>query len=76
MEQNGLKGVQHGLWAIAASLLILTLSLMLTKKPRYLPNAGLILDTYTGQQFRLNNTNAPVKAPTIRFDKFTGKISD
>jgi len=76
MVQSGLKGIQYGLWAIAASLIILTLSLMLAKKPRYLIGPRTVLDSYTGQQFHLNNNNARVKKPTYRLDELTKKISD
>ena len=76
MEQHGLKGIQYGLWAIAVSLLFLTLSLTLTKKPRYLPDGPRVIDTYTGQQFLLSNNNARVQEPIYRFDELSGKISD
>ena len=76
MEQHGLKGVQYGLWAIAASLLILTLSLTLTKKPRYLPDGPRVIDTYTGQKFLPRSYNARVQEPIYRLDELTGKISE
>lgn len=76
MEQNGLKGIQQGLWAIAASLLILTLSLTLAKKPRYLLGQQTVLDTYTGQQFQLKHTRYKAQEPAYKFEALTKKITD
>jgi len=74
---NRLKGIQQGLWAIAAALIFLALCYSLTEKPRYLPaDTGRVLDTYTGQQFVLRNKRSEDRDPTLKFGELTEKITD
>lgn len=77
MDQNGLKGIQYGLWAIAVAIIVLALCQSLTEKLRYLPiGSSGVLDTYTGQRFIIQNKNSLLKEPSLRLDPFTKKITD
>lgn len=80
MEANQVRDLKWGLWAIAVSIIILSITVggtALGKKQRYLPmTESRVVDSYTGQAYIFRPSRSKVEEPRLRFDPLTMKIEE